>query len=165
MKFKMLRAIITAVLLIILCSCSAPAAIPSVAETPEQTDAATSVLQAEPLTGADIESLLSYIADSGEPLESFPALITGADTGKDGCVLHIDRLEYNPEFEIGDLGDETFLINDSVKTEYIEAAEIFYAVYVGERYTTSVLNCWTIYPVMRTARSSLCSHLTGKSFS
>jgi hypothetical protein len=129
-KLKILRIAATAVLLITLCACSQPAVIPSVAETLGHTEAAASA-QAEPFTGVDLESLLSYIAESGKPLEVFPALITGADTSKDGGVLHIDRLEYNPEFEIGGYGDEAFLINEYEKTEYIEVAEIFYAVYIG----------------------------------
>jgi hypothetical protein len=128
MRFKFLRAIITAVLLIILCACSQPSYGPAPSESPGRTDS-SSPTPAE--SNVDLTYLLTYIAESGKPLESFPALITGADAAQDGYVLHLDRLEYNPNFEPGDLGDETFFINESEKTENIDIAEIFCAVYAG----------------------------------
>lgn len=78
----------------------------------------------------DIESLVQRISTSGETLTSFPVLITEAYISEAGCVLHIDRLEYNPNYTPGGEGDETYLINPEVISEELDGSSA-YAQYNG----------------------------------
>jgi hypothetical protein len=126
MKFKMLRTIVTAVLLIILCACSAPAAALVPSETPGRTDITES---SQTQSCVDVTYLLSHIAGSGKQLIGFPALIKGADIEKDGCMLHIDRLEINPDYQPGSLGGELYLLNESEVMEDVKAVSVAYAEY------------------------------------
>ncbi len=70
----------------------------------------------------DLGGLLDRITDSGESLESFPALVLSADVSEAGCTLTIDRLEYNPDFEIGGTAEGEYLLNPEAMTEEIDAS-------------------------------------------
>ncbi len=78
----------------------------------------------------DIESLLDQVESSGEALASFPALITETDLSEAGCVLHIDRLEYNPNFTPGGEGGGPYLLNAKAVSEEIDGS-FAYAQYNG----------------------------------
>lgn len=70
----------------------------------------------------DLGSLLDGICGSDEVLAPFPALITNAYISEAGCMLHIDRLEYNPNYTPGSGGDETYLLNAEAVSEEIDGS-------------------------------------------
>jgi len=70
----------------------------------------------------DLGNLLDQIESSDEKLVSYPALVLSANVSEAGCTLTIDRLEYNPNFEIGGAGDEGYLLNAEAVTEEIDAS-------------------------------------------
>ena len=78
----------------------------------------------------DIETLLLHISSSGDELTTVPALITNAYISEAGCVLHIDRLEYNPNYTPGSGGDETYLLNAEAVSEELDGSYA-YAQYDG----------------------------------
>jgi hypothetical protein len=70
----------------------------------------------------DVGGLLDRVANSGEALTAFPALVTGGSVSETGCSLKFDRLEYNPDFEIGGMGEEGYLLNAEEVKEELDAS-------------------------------------------
>ena len=126
MRFKIPHVVVAAVLLMILCACSQSAA----GTDNDGAFASADATEIGSVSNPDITYLLTFIAESGKPLEMFPALIKDADIKKDGYVLHIDRLEYNPDFEIGGLGEGGgYLLNECEKVEDVKTLDLACAEY------------------------------------
>ena len=70
----------------------------------------------------DVGSLLDQIGGSDEELTPIPALITEAYISEAGCVLTIDRLEYNPNYTPGSGGDEIYLVNAEAVSEELDGS-------------------------------------------
>ena len=79
----------------------------------------------------DLAYLLDTISQSGQTVTSFPALITAISGSGDEFTLRIDRLEYNPDYEPGASGNETYLINSAAEPEDINANRFTYVYYDG----------------------------------
>jgi len=72
------------------------------------------------ITGTDAASLLNMVAASDRELEVFPAYVKSVKPDAKGYELAIDRLKINPDFEIGGLGEEGYLINEEEKIETLQ---------------------------------------------
>ena len=150
---KIILLLLTAALLLSAC------AAPNTAPTPAPTDIETAALQdqVEALTGKveqlqdkisdleqenqllqsdstvgaseDLSYLLDMISQSGQTVVSYPALITAISGSGDEFTLQVDRLEYNPDYEPGAPGDETYLVNAAAEPENIQADRFTYVHY------------------------------------
>lgn len=139
---KVLRVFVCTALLIALCACSAQTQTVSEDELEDLNQQIASleaqvVVLEEQLAGTegsvdyegeyatenmDVASLLDRIANSGETLTAFPALITGGSVSETGSTVKFDRLEYNPDYTPGGEGEDTYLLNAEETKEEIEAS-------------------------------------------
>ena len=72
------------------------------------------------ITGTDAVSLLNTVAASDKKLQVFPAYIKEVKPDAKGYRISIDRLKVNPDFEIGGMGEEAYLINEKEQIETFE---------------------------------------------
>ena len=79
----------------------------------------------------DLTYLLDTISASGQPLTSFPALVSAMAASGEGYMLTIDRLEYNSDFEIGGDSSGPYLLNAEAVPEDVYADRFTYAYYNG----------------------------------
>lgn len=79
----------------------------------------------------DLSYLLDEISQSGQTLAAFPALVTAASASGDGFTITIDRLEYNPDYQPGASGDQTYLLNSAAEPEDVYADLFTYVHYDG----------------------------------
>ncbi len=76
--------------------------------------------------GSIISGLLNRIIASQNKVEAVPVRITSAQLVRQGCLIHFDRLAYNPEYERGSTDPEkAYLINEEEKDEQTVIADAY----------------------------------------